>query len=282
MSPRRPRCRISGLAALLVAAGLAASAAAQGASDLATRRLLELERRLLAEDLVALDAARAGAAEAAALLDELSESLAATAGGGSSTGLAGLEAALADAAQAQATASRRLDDALDGIGERLRRVRLLAAAVGVAGEGTVPDVLTGRWQVTISPGEVGGEFQLDQSGTLVAGSYRLDDGSRGSLEGTLASGLVRLRRIDLTSGFDSVFEARVEPAAGRLEGRWQATVLGRGGAGGGEWVAVRLPTTAVAIPEEEAAPGPDPDAPVGTEDSPPAGPVDEPPIEEEQ
>jgi hypothetical protein len=190
-----------------------------------------------------------------------------------------------------------VDRALAALSERLRRVRLLAAGAGAAGEEAVADVLSGRWAVEVEPDDVSGAFVLDQVGTLVTGSYQLDDGSRGSLEGTYVGDLLRLRRIDVASGFDSVFEARVDPAAQRMEGRWQATILGRGGAGGGEWVAVRVPPGAALVPEDEVEPGPDdqpagpdggavagpdPTAPVGTEDSPPAGPVDAEPVVEEE
>jgi zinc transport system substrate-binding protein len=72
MTPR-PAHRL--LLALLAAAcclpALAPPAAAQGPGEVAGRRLLDLERRLLAEDVAALREARAAEAEAGLLLDYL-------------------------------------------------------------------------------------------------------------------------------------------------------------------------------------------------------------------
>jgi hypothetical protein len=285
------------LAAAVVVLPIAPSAVAQGAGEVAARRLLDLERRLLAEDLAELREARAAEADAALLVDELIAGLdAAIAAGAPAPSLAGVEGSVAEAGAALSAAAQRVDRALASLAERLRRVRVLAAGTAAGGDEAVAGLLTGRWAVEVEPADVSGAFVLDQYGTLVTGSYQFDDGSRGSLEGTFVGDLLRLRRIDVSSGFDSVFEARVGAAAQRMEGRWQATILGRGGAGGGEWMAVRVPPGAALVPEEdvEAGPddlpagpdpstvaGPDPTTPVGTEDSPPAGPVDEEPVVEE-
>ena len=283
---------------LLPVLGSAPAALGQGAGDVAARRLLDVERRLLAEDAGELREARAAEAAAAALVDELIAGLdEAVAAGAPPPAVAALEGSVAEAAAALSAAAVRVERALATLGERLRRMRVLAAGVGGAAEATVPDVLSGNWAVEVQPGAISGQFQIEQYGTLLSGSYRFDDGSRGSLEGTYAGGLVRLRRIDVVSGFDATFEGRVGEAAARLAGRWQATVLGRGGAGGGDWVAVRVPPGAELVPEDEveAGPGdlplagpdagtvagPDPATPAGTEDSPPAGPLDEPVVEEE-
>lgn len=285
-------------AAIVLCAAVAPAVLAQGAGEVAARRLLEVERRLLAEDVAALREARAVEAEAAALVDELISGLdQAVAAGAPAATLAGLEGPVATATAALASAADQVDRALVALGERLRRVRVLGAGVGAAGEPAVPDLLTGRWAVEVEPGDVAGAFLLDQTGTLVSGSYEFDDGSRGSLEGTFVGDLLRLRRIDVTSGFDSVWEARVGAGAQNVEGRWQATILGRGGPGGGEWTAVRVPEGAQVVPEEEveAGPGglplagpdegtvagPGPATPAGTEESPPAGPLEEPVVEEE-
>lgn len=289
--PPAHRLLLALLAAACCLPALAPPAAAQGAGEVAGRRLLDLERRLLAEDLAALREARAAEAAAGQLVDDLIEALdAAVAAGAPAPALAGVETSAAEAAAALSAATHRAEGALASLAERLRRLRVLAAGVDAGSEGAVADLLTGLWAVEVEPSDVSGVFVLDQAGTLVTGSYQLDDGSRGSLEGTFVGDLVRLRRIDVASGFDSVFEARVGAAAQRMEGRWQATILGRGGAGGGDWVALRVPTGAALVPEEEveAGPdpgtvaGPDPATPVGTEDSPPAGPIDEEPLVEEE
>lgn len=301
MTRRRPPARhLLAVLALALAAGsaLAPAALAQGTVEVALRRFLDLERRLLAEDLAALREARAAEAEAAALLDELIAGLdEAIAAGAAPATVAAFEGPVAEADAALSAAVDRVDRVLATLSERLRRLRLLSAGAGFAAEAAVADVLTGNWAVEVQPGAISGQFQIEQYGTLLSGSYRFDDGSRGSLEGTFAGGQVRLRRIDVVSGFDAVFEGAVGAAAERMEGRWQATVLGRGGAGGGAWTAVRVPPGAELVPEDEveagpgdlpvAGPGeagvagPDPTTPAGTEDSPPAGPLDEPVVEEE-
>lgn len=297
MRPLSRRRLLAALAAAVVACPIAPSAVAQGAGEVAARRLLDLERRLLAEDLAELREARAAEADAALLVDDLIAGLdAAVAAGAPAPSLARVEGSVAEAGAALSAAAQRVDRALASLAERLRRVRVLAAGTAAGGEEAVAGLLTGRWAVEVEPADVSGAFVLDQYGTLVTGSYQFDDGSRGSLEGTFVGDLLRLRRIDVSSGFDSVFEARVGASAQRMEGRWQATILGRGGAGGGEWVAVRVPPGATLVPEEDVEPGPDdlpagpdpgtvagpdPTTPVGTEDSPPAGPVFEEPVVEE-
>ncbi len=244
-------CRSWPRHALLAVALLAAAAAAAAQEDTASpvRRDVELERRLLRADLADLREARADEAAAAERLDEI---LSRIGDGNGLAGATGLAADLRAASDAVAAAAARRARLLDGIAERLRRLGILAVLARSTAAPAVPDVLTGRWRVTIGPAPVTGLFELSQRGTVVSGTYRLDDGHRGSLEGTYVDGVVRLRRIDATAGFDSSFEARVQPAAGRLSGSWQPTILSDGGPGGGEWSAEKVPAEPPAAEEGQS------------------------------
>lgn len=105
-----------------------------------------------------------------------------------------------------------------------------------------PDPLSGRWSVTIEPGDLEGEMILVLDGTLVQGRYELDGGFRGSLRGTLVSNRVRLERIDSQLGFAAIYYGRLNRRTDppRLEGKWEATQLATGMPAGGSWVAEKI------------------------------------------
>lgn len=117
------------------------------------------------------------------------------------------------------------------IGAELRRHR--------AGPEGVPDPLTGAWEVTLQPGDNEGLMDLTLDGTRVTGTLGLDDGSFGSVEGTLTGGSLRLQRVSAEEGLDLVLEGRVDPESGRLSGTWRPLVLGQGEPPGGTWTARR-------------------------------------------
>jgi hypothetical protein len=105
------------------------------------------------------------------------------------------------------------------------------------------DELSGRWMVTIEPGEMKGTFDLRLDGTLVTGVYQLSGGWRGSLRGTLIGGDIHLERIDAQQGFVAVYSGRLVQRGNekRLEGTWEATNLAAGMPGSGTWVGRREP-----------------------------------------
>ena len=104
------------------------------------------------------------------------------------------------------------------------------------------DPLSGRWALTIEPGDLDGEMFLILDGTLVQGRYELDGGFTGSLKGTLVSGRVRLERVDSQLGFAAIYYGRLKAQANppRLEGKWEATQLATGLPAGGSWVAQKI------------------------------------------
>ena len=102
--------------------------------------------------------------------------------------------------------------------------------------------MTGRWQVVIDPGGRRGVYRLTLDGTLLSGDYVLDGDFRGSLRGTFVGDRVSIQRIDSERGFDATFYGRVQPAARRITGTWEETVLAPAtGPVAGTWSATLLP-----------------------------------------
>jgi hypothetical protein len=101
------------------------------------------------------------------------------------------------------------------------------------------DPVTGRWDVTISPGNRRGTLRLALDGTIVSGDYVLDGGFRGSVRGTFVGDRLSLDRIDAERGFDAKFYGRVTSgAARRIGGTWEATMIAPAtGPSGGTWSA---------------------------------------------
>ena len=129
--------------------------------------------------------------------------------------------------------------ALDRVLERRRNVALLDAELrGKSRPSSSSDLLSGRWNVTMDPGEQRGVFRLALEGTIVSGDYTLDGGFSGSLRGTLVGDRLRLERVDSQLGFVAIFYARVPRDGGSLAGTWESTTFGAGAAGTGRWRAV--------------------------------------------
>lgn len=101
-------------------------------------------------------------------------------------------------------------------------------------------VLDGTWRVEVIPGDNFGVIEFNTSGTIVTGSYRMSNGSHGSLRGTMDNARIRLIRIDSENGKDSNLKGVLDPATGEIHGTWLPKELGDGGGGGGEWSAWKL------------------------------------------
>lgn len=197
---------------------------------------LKLERKLLGLDLVAYKETRTREQRArdqlAAVVTRLDQALA-----GDSLALGVLEALrdeLAATREGARIAGERVDEEVRRLQDRLRRIGFLEAELGTR---AAPDPLTGRWRVRIEPTGTGGTFELRLAGTVVTGSYQLDNGSSGSLKGTLVDGKLRLERVDSRRGFDSVFEGTL--AGNALSGTWTTNELAAGEATHGQWTATR-------------------------------------------
>lgn len=130
---------------------------------------------------------------------------------------------------------------LEKVSDRLRRIRLLEERLAVL-EDRVQEVagpLSGRWDVALLPSGVHGTFSLVQSGTLVSGTYQLDGGWTGSLQGTLVNRKVHLERIDSKLGRSAEFEGYLSSDGSRVRGTWRSYELAAQDPASGQWSAVR-------------------------------------------
>lgn len=240
-------------AVLVIAAALAAAPAAAQRDAFAAHA--EVTRALLRQDLAAYRIARQEEESAREALDE---ALAAydRAVSPARPALAEVE----EAAAAVSAAAARLELAAaesvrlrENVSERLRTLAVLGgrggSEVAAAAAGAID--LGGRWRVAVRPGGLLGNFNLDQDGAVLAGTYTLTDGSAGSLRGSVTGRRVRLERVDRTTGFDSIWEGEVDSARRRIDGTWTPTILSSGGPGGGTWAAV--PADSPAAENVEAA-----------------------------
>ena len=146
-----------------------------------------------------------------------------------------LQDELALARGAAHAAEEKLNAQLDKLQERLRRIALLEGDTGAPVRAADP--LTGRWRAAILPQNATATFEFRLDGTVVRGTYSIDGGSAGSFRGTLASGNLRLERIDAQGGTDSVWTGTV--ANGRITGTWMSNELVTGQPNRGDWTAVR-------------------------------------------
>lgn len=154
--------------------------------------------------------------------------------------------AAAEAASAQAAQLRRQ------LFELRRRQALLASELDRlrGGPADLPDPLTGAWNLALQPGDHRGLLDLSLDGTILSGTLGLDDGSFGSVRGSLTRGAVRLERLSAEGGLDLVLEGRLDPSSGTLSGTWRPLVLGRGEGPGGTWRATRARETGAEGAEE--------------------------------
>jgi hypothetical protein len=236
------------LLALLVCAGLAsaqgtAAAPAQAppaaAAASPVQSQLQIERKLLALDLVSYRETRAREQAARTRVDEATQRLD-QALGGSSLALGTLETLFDDLSAARAAAqiaAERVDWQVQRLQDRMRRISFME------GEGTGTrtarsDSVAGRWRVQIRPQNVTGVYDLRLDGTVVSGIYEAGT-SKGSLRGTFVDRNLRLERVDSKGGFDSVFLGTFDPVAQTITGSWTANELASGQPTRGEWSAVR-------------------------------------------
>lgn len=229
------------LAVLALVAGVPAAEAQGGGRDAFTAKA-EVQRALLEQDRTEYRAARRAEERAT---EALNEALA-----GYDQALRPRQPALADvaaAADAVAAARSRVEAAAarsarlrEAIQERLRVLAVLDGRSPTEAATVPPGSidLTGSWRVAVAPQNLLGTFHLDQDGAVVSGTYTLTDGSGGSLRGSVSGERLRLERIDRASGFDSIWEGTIDPAAPRVDGVWTPTILSSGGPGGGTWSAV--------------------------------------------
>lgn len=130
---------------------------------------------------------------------------------------------------------------VDRISERLRKIGLLEERIASL-EARVEDssgALTGQWDVTLLPTDISGVFTISQSGTLLSGTYRLEGGWTGSLQGTLVNRKVYLVRIDSKLGRSMELEGYLSSDGSRVRGTWLDYELAGQQGSTGQWSAVR-------------------------------------------
>ncbi|MEO8347660.1 MAG: hypothetical protein ABI610_02020, partial [Acidobacteriota bacterium] len=150
------------------------------------------------------------------------------------------EDAVAAAEQEVRTLLDRRRLLVDRILERRRSIALLDAELRGKGRPSAVDLLTGRWSLTMEPGEQRGVFRLALDGSLVSGDYTFEGGMSGSLRGTLIGDRLRLERVDSQLGFVAIFHGRLARDGSALSGTWESTTFGVGAAGAGRWRAVPI------------------------------------------
>ncbi|MEJ2367495.1 MAG: hypothetical protein P8Z49_03875 [Acidobacteriota bacterium] len=78
----------------------------------------------------------------------------------------------------------------------------------------------GRWHITLMPSGTSGTVNLVQNGALVNGSYKLENGQQGNLQGTLVNGQLVLERIDSRYGRSGRFVLKAAKGENELAGTW--------------------------------------------------------------
>jgi opacity protein-like surface antigen len=223
--------------ALVMAAMLAPPAGAADAAD-ATRAELSRERRRLAADTTRLSDTSRRLETALSTLASASRAFAEGTARADSGGdeLSRREEAVAEAEQDVRSLLEKRRLLADRILDRKRSIGMLEAELGAK---KPADTITGRWAVTVEPGEQRGAFRMTLDGTLVSGDYTLEGGYSGSLRGTLINDRLRLERVDSKLGFTAVYVGRMARDGATIGGTWESTNFGTGGPGSGRWQAVR-------------------------------------------
>lgn len=229
------------LALLIVASASARHLAADAVSDVLKADLARERRRMATDSSLLADVARRLDA-AAGELATASRAVADVAGRSDTPveEVGRREDAVAAAEQEFRTLLDRRRLLVDRILERRRSIALLDAELRGKGRGAAVDLLTGRWNVTLEPGEQRGVFRLALDGSLVSGDYTLEGGLSGSLRGTLVGDRLRIERVDSQLGFVAIFHGRLSRDGSTLAGTWESTTFGVGAAGAGRWRAVPI------------------------------------------
>lgn len=200
---------------------------------------LQLERKLLALDLVSYRGARTKEQAAREAVNEAMQRLD-QALGGDSLALATLETlfdGLSAARAAAAITADQVDWELRRLQERMRRISFME---GEASGQTLREAsVAGRWQLLISPGNRTGSLNLQLNGTAITGTYALQGGSSGSVRGTLTGTRLQLELLNAAGDLESTWTGGYDPASQRMGGTWLATELAGGQPAQGAWSATR-------------------------------------------
>jgi hypothetical protein len=100
-------------------------------------------------------------------------------------------------------------------------------------------LLDGTWDLVLLPLDQNGSCVLQQSGAVVTGTYRLQGGYSGSLQGTLVNRKVYLVRIDSRLGKMMELEGFVSDDGEMIRGTWLNYELAGAEGSTGHWSAKR-------------------------------------------
>jgi len=216
---------------------LPAGAQSADPSD-AARAELARERRRLAADVARLADVSRRLDAALSHLENASRAVAdgVSRGDVGADELARREEAVGDAEEDVRSLLEKRRLVADRVVDRKRSIALLEADLSAR---KPADAVTGRWTVSIDPGDQRGVFRLSLDGAIISGDYSLEGGYTGSLRGTLVNDKLRLERVDSKLGFSAVYVGRVAPDGGSIAGTWESANFGDGGPVQGRWAAVR-------------------------------------------
>lgn len=129
---------------------------------------------------------------------------------------------------------------VDRIGQHLQRLELIERQIdGLEAPEENEGTLTGAWDLVLMPARQRGTALLRQTGALVNGTYRLEGGWSGSLQGTLVNRKVFLVRIDSKLGKSMELEGYLSDDGKRIRGTWLDYELAGGDGATGQWTALR-------------------------------------------
>jgi len=222
-------------------------AVSQGGPAAAVAADIEVERVLLAEDLDRYDRLVRKRDLTSSRLAEIYRTLDAAVRSGVGATPEQIDALLEQLGRTEAERDELLTQGLalvEQIRDRRRRVVLLLEQLELL-EGRdrqEAGVLSGTWDVVLMPLEQRGLFVLRQTGTLVSGTYELDGGWTGSLQGTLVNRKVFLVRIDSKLGRMMELEGFLSSEANLIRGTWLNYELAGGEGASGHWSAQKRGT----------------------------------------
>jgi hypothetical protein len=130
---------------------------------------------------------------------------------------------------------------VDRIAQHLQRLEIFEQEVDTlqARQGESEGLLTGAWEIVLMPTQQRGTVALQQAGALVSGTYELEGGWSGSLQGTLVNRKVFLVRIDSKLGKSMELEGYLSADGKRIRGSWLNYELAGGDGATGQWSAQR-------------------------------------------
>jgi hypothetical protein len=196
---------------------------------------LEVHRILLDEDLTRFEELRVKRSELTSRLEGLYEILdAAVLDDGEQAEAVFEQVGVAEAERDELLS--RQSSLIDSIRQRRRTIALLEEKLA-----TLPGrpqrqggMLDGIWDVQLLPTGQEGTFMLTLSGTVVSGTYQLDGGWTGSLQGTLVNRKVYMVRIDSKKGRMMELEGYLASDGMRVTGTWLSYELA---GASGQWSA---------------------------------------------